>query len=524
MVEVKLYHYTGENIRANKAPDLDTPVIIQATQGFEGNQNLEAPAIIIESATNPSYNYCYITEFSRYYYVVTKTWLSGNLWRLTLMVDPLYSHYADVIQQKGIIMYSGLGSTKKYDPRLVYNEVPERQVISATVDTDGGDFYILMTCRFSYIPTAQVPYSSLKATNQMSYILMSGQSYAYFINSLLTLHNTNQQLSVAVSNTIVSVSLVKWFDVRLSSFKNQSIFFSSPKIFEIQESQQVLALAANSPEQGATQYTCYQCLADEVWLGREILFPDTVATYADRKAERLLDIPFVGQLSIDVESLGLPANTTDFNLAVNIRYDLGGNQYVVIPGYKIGNANTVYCNEEYTTFTNGYTASFTTDSSYAAETETRMAQILSMLGTVAMGVVSGIMTEGATVPATIASLGIGASNFALNEQKLKYQKASSLVNSGSSNGGSAYNALQYLENYVPQFPRPKLIKKISVSATAISSFSIDYGKPDGAFRQLSSLVGTGFCQMGTVIIDGISSATNNEKNEIKAALMSGVIL
>jgi hypothetical protein len=133
------------------------------------------------------------------------------------------------------------------------------------------------------------------------------------------------------------------------------------------------------------------------------------------------------------------------------------------------------------------------------------------------------MTEGATVPATIASLGIGAANFALSEQKIEYQKASSMKMNGTSNGGSAYNCLKYTSGSVTYPIYAKLYKKTSNSSTDPAAFAAEYGKPDGAFRTLSSLAGTGYAQMGTVTLDGFNSATEIERDEIKNLLLSGVI-
>ena len=52
-------------------------------------------------------------------------------------------------------------------------------------------------------------------------------------------------------------------------------------------------------------------------------------------------------------------------------------------------------------------------------------------------------------------LGIGAANFALNEQKIEYQKAASMKVSGTSNGGSAYNTfITYVVTPQPHIQRP----------------------------------------------------------------------
>jgi hypothetical protein len=311
----------------------------------------------------------------------------------------------------------------------------------------------------------------------------------------------------------------------LSGIEKQRVAsFGSPEIFKLKNErypQEILV----ATESGVLP-DFWQITAEEYHNKRYLAFLDSCNTYADRKAQRLIDIPYVGQINVDLDNLGIPA-TTSFYLCAEISYDFGGNEYVVSLGTAAPGATSAvdvsYRREEYTTFSNTYTANFVTDASYNAEKETRNAQILSMVGTAVGGIVSGIVTEGATIPATIASLGIGAANFALSEQKLEYQKASSMKLNGSSNGGSAYNCLKYVSGSVTYPIYAKLYKKTSNSSTDPAAFAAEYGKPDGAFRTLSSLAGTGYAQMGTVTLDGFNSATEIERDEIKNLLLSGVI-
>lgn len=516
---VNLYKITTENIRVDKTGYLGQATSYTADYGFEGNQNVETPSIIISSAAQPDFNYCYIDSFSRYYYITAKTWVSDSLWRLSLLVDPLISFKTDINNQEGICTYSGRGNAKKYDPRVVFNLPPVRSETAPVTETDGGNFYICMACRYTLAPSSSVPYTSIGSNNQMLYTIISGQAYAYFLNELLTLRNNNQQLAIAIMNTIVSVTLIKYIGSPTTGQTKQYLSFSSPEIFDLIHQQTYTTIDCN-PASG-TQYMATQIFATEFIGGVEITFTETINSYADRKAQRLFDIPYVGQLSIDLDSLGVPLSASSISLGAMVRYDIGGNEYVVVPFYRIGAGSVVYCYSEYATFSNTFSASFVSDTSYAAETETRTAQILSLLGTAAMGVVTGIASEGATVPATVAALGIGAANFAVNESKLKYQKASSVIQKGSSNGGSAYNAMVSLLGVTR---KARLIKLTPQSSTNVSSFQGRFGKPDGEYRSLSALSGTGFAQLGTVILTGFTGATNNEKNMIREALLTGVIL
>lgn len=530
---VKLYTYSAENIRVDKTDYLSSPVSFNADLGFEGNQNVEAPSIIIKSSSEPLYNYAFIDAYHRYYYIISKTWLSNDLWRMSLVVDPLYTYRGDINIQRGTVLYSGVGDIKKYDPRVIYNNVPERSTITADTgdgldSADGGDPYIVMTCRL----TNTYPADSWPATstpNQMSYLIFSKAAYAYFMNSFLELQDVNR---VAVSKTIVSATVVRWLnmtDINTNFWTGAPLadyqinaYFNSP---ELMAGGSVGIGVRVQPSSG--DFVPFWQISSELYTGKQyVQFSDSVNNYADRQAQRLIDIPYIGQLSVDLEKLGANYDGA-FKLAAEISYDFGSNAYVITPGhFKTTEtvSNMVKCYDAATCFSNGYSATFITDTSYQAEAETRTAQTLTMLGNAATGIIAGIATNGATVPATMAQMGITTTNANLANMRLDYQQAASLSMNGSGNGGSKYNALLKLENGALVRPKATLYKRTNKSATALTMFTEKFGKPDGEFRLLLDLQNTGFTQLGTLTLTGFVNATNNEKNQIRDALLSGVIL
>lgn len=530
-MQVTLYRYGGKSIELNKTlpTSLSERLIVDADYGFEGNQDLDRIYINVASAAEPLWNYVHIDSFSRYYFVTNKIWLADSLWRLSLRCDLLMTMKTEINNQKGTVIYSGMGDSRRYDPRLVYNLPPVKTAISPTTLADTGPAtgdapYIVMAIR--YMDYRGYTTAGLKATNQMRYIIFTPVTYQAFVDRYYSLIESNEQLAVAVANTIVSVTVVRWLDVS-GLTKTPVASFGSPEIFKVKHERYPAEILVRI--ESGVDPDCWEISAEDYYAKRYLAFADTCLTYADRKAQRLIDIPYVGQINVDLDNLGLPSYT-GYYLCVEISYDFGGNQYVVSLGTGATSITTAasasYQRVDYTTFPNNYSANFITDASYNAEKETRNAQILSMVGTAVGGIVSGIVTEGATIPATIASLGIGAANFALSEQKLEYQKAASLKLNGTSNGGSPYNTLiSYVATPQPHivYPEAKLYKKTSNSSTDPTTFQTEYGKPDGAFRTLSALAGTGYAQMGTVTLDGFTSATEIERDEIKNLLLSGVI-
>lgn len=64
--------------------------------------NVVDPDILIESATLPTGNYAYITEFNRYYYIKNVESVKNGLWRLKMHVDVLKT-YANQILANSVI-------------------------------------------------------------------------------------------------------------------------------------------------------------------------------------------------------------------------------------------------------------------------------------------------------------------------------------------------------------------------------------------------------------------------------------
>lgn len=523
---VNLYKINTENIRVDKTAYLGTATSYTADYGFEGNQNVETPSIIISSTAQPGFNYCYIDSFSRYYYIIAKTWVSDSLWRLSLLVDPLMSFKTDIGNQAGICTYSGKGSTDKYDPRIVYNTAPAVTAYPAAAGftATGGDPWIVLSCRYADPGTG-----AFRCSNQMTYLCFSANAYSSFMHSYLALPDERR---VAIGKTICSATVVYWLNfannhkdfitgAEISSESYQTYaYFSAPELWD--GGQTYFGVAVGSSPQ---RDPFYQLSAEE-YTGRTYLgFGDSAAGYHVRKAQRLLDIPYIGQLSVDLDNIGVPLGTAEYYLAVEISYDFGGNEYVVTPGYSPRGqlSNMVKCYDSLRTFSNTYAAQWILDASYQGENENRSAQIITLIGTLLAGIISAVATEGATVPMTIASLGVGIANMNLSEQRQNYQQGASLGLSGSSNGGSYHNAL-ITAGTPPTKKSASLYKRMLTPTTNVSSFQGRFGKPDGEYRTLSTLSGTGFAQLGTVILTGFTGATNNEKNMIREALLTGVIL
>ena len=71
--------------------------------------------------TNPTgFNYAYIAEFARYYYIVDVISISNGVWEITLMCDVLMSFASDILSSNAIIENTETNETTNYLESEIY--------------------------------------------------------------------------------------------------------------------------------------------------------------------------------------------------------------------------------------------------------------------------------------------------------------------------------------------------------------------------------------------------------------------
>lgn len=87
---------------------------IEFVGSLRGESSVVSPTILIEM-TNPSqYNYCFIPEFNRYYFITDITSVRTNLWRISCSVDVLMSYQAQLLNLDVIVSADTAPDTEKY--------------------------------------------------------------------------------------------------------------------------------------------------------------------------------------------------------------------------------------------------------------------------------------------------------------------------------------------------------------------------------------------------------------------------
>ena len=98
-MQITLYKTSDENNKIDKTLSSG----FSMTGSLRNESNVIRPSILIEIENPTNYNYMYIPEFGRYYFIKEMTSVRTNLWRLDCEVDVLKS-YADKIKTLTVII------------------------------------------------------------------------------------------------------------------------------------------------------------------------------------------------------------------------------------------------------------------------------------------------------------------------------------------------------------------------------------------------------------------------------------
>ena len=98
-MQIEFYYNSSEKNKINKS--------ISRELTMDGNLRDECsvinPTILVEHSNLSNYNYVYIPEFKRYYFITEMTIVRNNLWRISLKVDVLESFKSDILNLSCIV-------------------------------------------------------------------------------------------------------------------------------------------------------------------------------------------------------------------------------------------------------------------------------------------------------------------------------------------------------------------------------------------------------------------------------------
>ena len=98
-MEIKLYKTTSP--RKKLVKELSDGITLTGT--LRGQASVMSPSLQIQDIAVFGYNYCYIPDFGRYYYINNIKALRANLFELSLGIDVLMT-YSEAIRNNAVII------------------------------------------------------------------------------------------------------------------------------------------------------------------------------------------------------------------------------------------------------------------------------------------------------------------------------------------------------------------------------------------------------------------------------------
>lgn len=101
-MKITFYKYTGERNRLNKTLTNGATMDGNFTQAYYRN----TPRLKIVSETDFDYNYCYIEDSNRYYFIDSVMVTRNNFYECTMTLDVLMTYKNDILKLSGTVTRS----------------------------------------------------------------------------------------------------------------------------------------------------------------------------------------------------------------------------------------------------------------------------------------------------------------------------------------------------------------------------------------------------------------------------------
>lgn len=123
-MDLRLYYTSDENNKINKA--LSSALVLTGT--MRDSSSIIKPVILVEGVSFSAYNYAYIPNFDRYYFIKEIINYRNNLWILELECDVLMSFKSSILNMNCILLETEKKGADKYlsDTRVWVTKVKDK--------------------------------------------------------------------------------------------------------------------------------------------------------------------------------------------------------------------------------------------------------------------------------------------------------------------------------------------------------------------------------------------------------------
>ena len=138
-------NYSEKNV-INKT--IDSLTALTLTGELRKSTSVKTPVIDVEySESIIGYNYCYITEFARYYFITDIKSIRNGLWEISMRVDVLMSFSNDILSSEAIIDHETSPEFSEYIQSDIWQDLVKDKTdiinFSSGLSESGG--YVLIT-------------------------------------------------------------------------------------------------------------------------------------------------------------------------------------------------------------------------------------------------------------------------------------------------------------------------------------------------------------------------------------------
>lgn len=178
-MNVTLYAFS-KKVNSTKRPVSTTPKLEFNNVELKAPSTVHGPSLLFSSLTagdEVRYNYAYISNWSKYYFITEWTWENG-LWRADLSEDVLATFKTDILSQNFYV----LRSSSSYDGSINDNFYPVKNSIKHIYQDTTALWYTDMTSGFF---VASIINSDPNAVGGVSFYAFTPAQYKAFQNYLL---------------------------------------------------------------------------------------------------------------------------------------------------------------------------------------------------------------------------------------------------------------------------------------------------------------------------------------------------
>lgn len=521
-----------KNLSEQNCVDKNIQYVIDMWGNFKDATSITSPTIIIER-DSIDFNYVYIEQLNRYYFVEEAVSVRNKLWQVILKVDVLMTYKTTIYNQNAFVERYGNAVTPQHlagklvDDKLPVEDIPTYEYYEPTnksgsnviefkyvMDEETGTTTKRPNILYSAVTKVVTPMANSNDTLPPTGTTLPRIQSRRTPNTIHRLLNTSEYgylISACISNdapaSFIRSVLLFPFDL-LDVFSEAGVFGKSSYVYAGNNALETGSVwgaldSANRLQVYGTTKGCspYILVADFIFSSEYGIDIDEDFLDLSSNTEWEIYIPFVGWTQIDARAVYgkeiLIYYTVDLDTGLSTVYIYNNDDSQVIwsgtcqLGLKLPLAST------------------------NAEELARQKQAMGL--NLAVGLVSSMLSMGMATPLGAVGgimMGAKAITSAVNTHNMMIEKAQTSF-------GSSDNAL-----YAP----PKIIvrkvthKVISQSYVEDVNFNHLYGRPYRRVVKLDDIKGGYYAQIGEVHLTGFDTALKSEVDEIDSLLRDGVYI